>query len=437
MAQLNVENFSCISKANLSVAPLTILVGPQASGKSLLSKLIYFFNDILRQQGEFARDGETLKTARERVAKAFTDWFPPSTWGSADFSINYTAGAIEYHVGRKKARGSRPSEDVIVTFSEFFSQQYVSLLQRYIHLKRKSVDNDDDEIYAGRLSTWEMQRTTSAALRKSLGSEYLQSQVFIPAGRAFFTNLGKAFAVLEHGGRLDTITSRFGTLYASLIDEGFRYFVPNDRASRAKAKSRQEKRLSAMKRLFGGQLKIGANKQLLETKDGRIIPFSLLSSGQQELVPLWLTLTHFTRLREFTSSSGYNLLFIEEPEAHLFPAAQSFLVEYLATVVVGSEFQSRMLLSTHSPYVLAKINNLMKAQSLGAAEGQGEDVAEIVPEEAWLPSGSVHAYAIRNREVESIMGADGLIDATYLDEISEEISSEFMSLLEIEVASEH
>jgi len=71
MARLIVENFSCIHHAELETAALTILIGPQASGKSVLSKLLYFFNDVLDDQPVFAEELINLDDFTKVLKKTF------------------------------------------------------------------------------------------------------------------------------------------------------------------------------------------------------------------------------------------------------------------------------------------------------------------------------------------------------------------------------
>jgi predicted ATP-dependent endonuclease of OLD family len=47
MRKLTVKNFSVIKEAELEFGKITVLIGPQASGKSLLCKLAYFLGPIL------------------------------------------------------------------------------------------------------------------------------------------------------------------------------------------------------------------------------------------------------------------------------------------------------------------------------------------------------------------------------------------------------
>lgn len=100
-----------------------------------------------------------------------------------------------------------------------------------------------------------------------------------------------------------------------------------------------------------------------------------------------------------------------------------------------NEASINMVLSTHSPYVLAKINSLLKAGSLSSTGVSSKELSTIVPEAAWLKPDQLRAYAIRDGRTESILDEDGLLSGSYLDEISNDISAEFLKLLELEVRS--
>jgi AAA ATPase domain len=129
-----------------------------------------------------------------------------------------------------------------------------------------------------------------------------------------------------------------------------------------------------------------------------------------------------------------HLLYIEEPEAHLFPSAQSLLVQGLVSMSREGKGQ-RLLLTTHSPYVLAKINNLIKAGGLEATldDAKHPALSRIVPKRARIAPGDAHAYAIVDGELRSIIDEDGLIAADYLDDVSGQIGAEFSRLLQLEI----
>jgi hypothetical protein len=83
--------------------------------------------------------------------------------------------------------------------------------------------------------------------------------------------------------------------------------------------------------------------------------------------------------------------------------------------------------------VLVKLNNLALAGMISCtAPSKAASVAKTVPAAAQLKPGSIRAYAIHDRKLESIVDEDGLINATYLDRVSEDNGKEFEALLAIE-----
>ena len=74
MIILSVSKFSCIDEAEIQLGDLTILIGPQASGKSVLSKLIYFcYNIMLQQHFRAIEEEKTLDEFKESVASRFQE----------------------------------------------------------------------------------------------------------------------------------------------------------------------------------------------------------------------------------------------------------------------------------------------------------------------------------------------------------------------------
>jgi hypothetical protein len=137
-----VQDFSCIKFASFELAPLTVVIGPQASGKSLLSKLTYFFADILHSQYGSAERGLSIKPYLKEVGKRFGASFPPNAWGDGVFSIKYEAGLVSFDIARKRV-ANRLSNDVTVKASEFFERQYASYFSSVQRMKKRSRDQDD------------------------------------------------------------------------------------------------------------------------------------------------------------------------------------------------------------------------------------------------------------------------------------------------------
>src|ERR1035441_2927257 len=97
MRKLTVKNFSVIKEAELEFGKITVLIGPQASGKSLLCKLAYFFQktlfDLASQHAVAVLDDRAWDHfLGESFQNSFCAFFPPYSWGNMNFCIEYTDG---------------------------------------------------------------------------------------------------------------------------------------------------------------------------------------------------------------------------------------------------------------------------------------------------------------------------------------------------------
>jgi hypothetical protein len=408
---------------------MTVLIGPQATGKSVISKLFYFFIHQLHNFQSFAEDGKTPTEIIEEIASNFYKWFPPAAWGSKTFQITFTLRDEAFVIKRRRPSSAGPSEKISVTISEFFQSHYQQLFDEYQSVRHKLIEKGS-ELDLSLHRSWEIDYKIRVAadrrLEKTLGQEWVNTQLFIPAGRSFFTSIGKAVAAFEYGGILDPVTIRFGRLFASMRERA-RVGIPSDETNDEYVASTK-----LMLDLFGGHLRFVKDSEYVEATDGRKIPFSTLSSGQQELLPLWLTLRSFVGSGDSPRSPS-RLIYIEEPEAHLFPSAQGMLLEYLVSLVSRDKLNRRMLITTHSPYVLAKLNNLITAGQVSRTRNKSKIAAleKIVPRSSWLQKGKISAYAIIDRKVSSVIDSDGLIDGEYLDSVSNDNSRDFLSMLEL------
>lgn len=418
--RLSVSDFSCIKNAELDLADLTVLIGPSASGKSVLSKLVFFFNSILIDQFVVMEEKKGIDYLKEHLKEKFKDWFPVDAWGGEKFCIAFEAGDYQIRLTRIEYRG-KLGENMRIWFSPFFERQYDAALKSL-----KNIDNDNDVVDVQSMEPfWRVRSAAIESLQKALSRDFHELQTFIPAGRSFFTSVGKSIAAFEHGRILDPLIVRFGRIYASLKERG---------SARLRNAGYLDSRWTEkLTRLMDGKLVTERSKEYLQATDGRKIPISALSSGQQELLPLILALEN--RAEAHAIRRFQQLVFIEEPEAHLFPSSQSALVEVFAFFLNAANGKSRLFLTTHSPYVLAKINNLIKARQIAGRRGSKKfkAVDAIVPEGAWISGSGVRAYAIIDGHLSHIQDEnDGLIEASYLDDVSGEIATEFSRLLAVE-----
>lgn len=423
MSVLTIENFSCLRFAKFETANINILIGPQGSGKSVTTKLNYFFTDIMIRQYQCAETGLDLEDFKRDCARQFRLWFPPGAWGSGRFNINFSAGPFTVRILRRMSKGT-VADDVSISLSDFFSKQYREIVAAFEEIRSSAIDEDTGAFRRSIESSFKIRERFESLSLRAMGSEFRSSQIFIPAGRSFFTSIGKLFAAFEQGSSLDPVTLRFAKLFAGLRENYFR--MTPFRGSKDSFSERRR----VMRELFGGEIKFENDFEFVETKDKRKVPFSALSSGQQELLPMWLLVDFFAE--RGSERRGGDIFYIEEPEAHLFPAAQSMLLDFLIGALASKAEKRNLILTTHSPYILGKINNYLKAGMLGKQKRMSSLVEGVIPKELWLQPDQIRVYAIEDGHLRDLIDDEGLISVSYIDEVSEEVSDTFNKLLDIQ-----
>lgn len=380
-----------IRDADIALKGINLFIGPSAAGKSIIAKLLYFCQNALSAEFIGAlMTGQDLAAYQQGLGQSFAKYFPPVSWPATAFEISHYLP----NYGRIAIQAASGQLEVVV-----------EPLEGMHNVTKKGAKLKED-----------LQLTTlSLDQRKELLNAVIGSSpmaVFIPAGRGFFANIqDNLFSFLSLEQKLDPFLVDFGSYYEGL--------------QRSIRQSQQPALAPNLQQLLGGQLLMeGSNKYIVHS-DGRKVPLESSSSGQQELLPLLLS------LKMWDTRSMY---YIEEPEAHLFPSAQKAIVEQLAQAYNQPVCNNMLTVTTHSPYILSVFNNLLKAGYIAEHLPQHKKkVAQILPEETWLKPRELAAYEVRDGEVRSISCPETqLILAEELDGVSDEIGAQFGDLLDIE-----
>lgn len=415
MEKLTVTGFAGLKEVVFEPKRVTVLIGPQASGKSVLAKLTYFFRNVWQELLFPAESPNSTFDDRVEAAKAtFRRYFPPDAWGKKVFSIQYELNGHKLILRRSPSRG-RPSEGLIFTIPDVV-HSLAKEQQTQLEVARKnakSANRRHSSLYAA----W---KNTQERLKGELGSNYYSGQLFIPASRAFFANIeNNVFSFISRSEKmLDPFIAKFGEFYG---------FMKLDLIEDDDVKLD----LSFLSKAMNGKLLINKDQEFIAMGDGRQVPVSNLSSGQQELLPLILGLAMPSW---FLDSSALKALYIEEPEAHLFPEFQKLVLDHIISVMGKPDSFDNLIMTTHSPYLLSALNNQILAASIGKRSrgAKRARVEEIVPKQYWLNTEDVAAYALGGGGYVSIIDNEtGLIDAGYIDSVSTSIAKVFDDLLEL------
>jgi predicted ATPase len=133
----------------------------------------------------------------------------------------------------------------------------------------------------------------------------------------------------------------------------------------------------------------------------------------------------------YLKNCGVNV-FLEEPEQNLFPMAQYGLVKWFARKLNGN-LCNTLFVSTHSPYILSALNNLIQARDSAVKDDSARrKVEKIVGQSDFINFEDVRVYGVSNGRVKSLLDRENrLIAQSFLDSVSVDISNEFSQLLEV------
>ena len=143
------------------------------------------------------------------------------------------------------------------------------------------------------------------------------------------------------------------------------------------------------------------------------LEMQVASSMVKELAPLYLCLRYLVEPDE--------LLIIDEPEMNLHPAAQVQIIEFLAMLVQAG---LKVLITTHSPYIVDHLSNLMKAAKYEDKESLKERFY-LERTEAFIPQDKVSVYLFEDGTAKNILHEDGRIDWGTFGNVSDDISHIF------------
>lgn len=161
--------------------------------------------------------------------------------------------------------------------------------------------------------------------------------------------------------------------------------------------------------------------------NGARVKLSEAASGLQSLIPLLLVIGH-SRLQG-------ELFVVEEPELNLYPSAQKALMETL--VAECKEKQGKLIITTHSPYLLTSLDNLIQAMNVGEEqESRKPEVEKVIAPDKWVSFDRVSCYYFKNGKAWSTLDAEmKSIGPSNIDDVSTDLSETFEKLLSLKYAS--
>lgn len=422
-AYISIRNLGPISECNLTVDNFTVLTGKQAAGKSTVAKCIYFCrtikNDLfaeimMRKNIPAIRLGAKLisgllESVKSVILAKFLQLFGMSLSARSKMLVEYRYSADTWlRVSQKDFDNPMPDSTTIIDIE--FSENIVQFIDRF-----NSLPGERDAL--------------QTELNNLFHDEY--ETIFIPAGRSLIsllnTQLNYFFATMsdEQKQSLDYCTQKYIEYTLKMRDifaNGIQALAVTRGAESAEITGEAQR---IMANVLGGEYfsRNGEDYLFLTDSEGKsqYVQMKYTSSGQQESV--WIFNIMFSLLTAKTKA----FVIVEEPEAHLYPDAQKQIAEALALVVNSG---CQMLITTHSPYILGALNNLIYAGYLSAGSAAHHADA-LVSKVKQIENCS--AYYVSGGEIKSCLEdtPEKLIKNEVIDGASHEINQLYDSLFDI------
>lgn len=443
-ATLKVKNFGPIKDVELDLRDVNVFIGPQASGKSVLAKLYTIckspslFSELRKKQLQLPDLAEKFDDLIPNYSqfKNSLDHFSIGDFMNTDTEIHFFSTLYDVNicneeilytdkfstsmllneVERENYKGSwEIYEDLKSKIQSLSNSMNFSIILakiiKALHGKESNLEvsslSDDPKFY----------HSVIVAVENIKQHLYSKKAFYIPAERTLAVILKQAAPNLL---QLNVPISQHLLEYVAHYNSAT-YKIANFDLN-----------------FLQGDLTYENNSGIdyLNLNVSKKIKLSESASGFQSVIPLLLSVKfHKEDNKNLLNHNPHQAFVIEEPETNLFPKAQYALLKYLEKNRPDDEGKidtgSVHIYTTHSPFILSSLNNMLYAYKKGNAASTKvqEEIAQILPKENWISPERFSAYQIVDGKAESIFDREsGLIQENIIDQISDDIIEDFRSI---------
>jgi len=439
--ELEVADFGPIAEATVELRPLTVFIGPSNTGKSWLAMLIYALHRFMGgalgtgtrrlvlpgrmfdTRTKFASDEAVHRAIDELVKALYRRGAPP---GEEIPLANAVAEEMRLALARqaedlrdefRRSLGVVEPEELVRRGSEggatvVLRQDALDLLALRLlgtqatldvaiandaRIRKEAVRDDLSYLLSTAYGTDQRdEESRDAGYRDALRvlAEQVLPQVFNPFFRqAFYLPAGRTGVVEAYREIFGGMAETGPTLLPGVLTDFLRRLIEMSPARNGNG-GFDEVAGRIEREMLGGGIRVAPSPVAGFPKFGyrpdgwrEELPLTNSSSAVSELAPVVLFLRHVV--------APGDVLIVEEPEAHLHPAAQVKLTRLLAgTVQAGL----RVVMTTHSEWILEALANVVRRSALagGSSDGKVEQAVALRPSDvgAWLFTGKQSAGSV-------------------------------------------
>ncbi len=390
--KLIVKNFGPIKNVEINSKQLTIFIGPQASGKSVLAKLMAIFQDFKFLTKLDLQEFLSIYNIEFLTDKTYIEYIVGD--------VHITCINSKININSNAFKHKSEIDDFILELSPELRtlMQEVKKIPEFIKLS-----NENKEAFLTNIIE-KSKENIRDGLKTILNDRFLYSPLYIPTERVFVARISDfLYNFIDSNIQIPKSTINFGARFENARNKLSSYKIP----------------------FFENvEYSYDNNSNKLKLGNDKIINLTQSSSGMQSVIPIALLIEYFSKQK------ATNFV-IEEPELNLYPTTQKKVVEFITEKCLNKKHN--LIVTTHSPYILTSFANLIEANNTAEINSEAKKkVLEIIPEKNWIDFKNVSAYYINNGKATDILDYENkTIDANAIDDVSDIIAEEFDTLLNI------
>jgi ABC-type cobalamin/Fe3+-siderophores transport system ATPase subunit len=451
--RLKIDNFGPVKNCDFDINNFNAFIGEQASGKSTVCKIIYYCVTI-RDEIIKLIDSEinehidnNLKFFTKQLKHKFVKFFG-LTYDIPRFKIEFFYGSIINKV-TINSYFDNDRNYLNINFSSYHSPHGIEdILDKIMDFK----NSNKNEVFNGNI------QERIELFRKEIISEVFKlfgetrEIIYIPSARSIpslfnfstsdianlfsekVSNLKSDASIYSVSDKLDYISKQFIFTVYDQVKERFSNGIDGlirigdmldlfDKIKRQKLKIAQ----GLIEEIIKGEYKFDKGQDVIIIGDNKTpVRLNFASSGQQEA--LWIL--HMLYLIIYDEKNV--MLFIEEPETHIFTEAQDKILK-LILLTKNYNKKNVFFITTHSPYILTSICNALLANRVSKQQNKVKRVNEILISDFWLNPHNTNVFRLRDGKLNNIKSEEGLVFTEEIDTlVQDEIINVFNNLEDLE-----
>lgn len=422
MSRIKIKNFGPIREGFvdndgwMDVNKVTVMIGDQGSGKSTMAKLISLFSWIEKSIARNTISPEQLNVEifknlclQQEIFEYFSDDTYLSFEGDAyDFEYDERKKSFKAKVnGSGKKNYILPKIQYVSAARNLLTILYNISLQNIVDKNGNIIDLSSNIPYMVRVLNIEYMKAMEMFAKDGFSLPINDTSVYYQNHNTYIMAKGNRVSMAAASSGIQSITPLLLVSHYLLnevskdfydkvktIDNNLKSRIENDFERESAELSEKFKQIYSFGR---GILKKKEDEVLLDEKLKRYIPSSFIN-------------------------------IVEEPEQNLFPSSQQKVINSLLEYNNAIK-ENKLIISTHSPYILTALNNSIIAEEV--FEKTGKEIEPYGPKRR-IAYADVSAYQFEDGKIVGIKDEETrLIDADAIDSCSAEINSDFDALLDL------